>query len=103
MSRVIARSGLARHFGNIALISDDAVILLLSNLYTESVQKGWREPNHISFALWTLFGERVSHPPSLLELSKTYGKQTGEIGMPQTGIVFNGSGSTILLTDWASE
>ncbi len=70
ISRVIARSGLARHFGNIALISDDAVILLLSNLYTESVQKGWREPNLISFALWALFGERVSHPPSRLELAK---------------------------------
>ena len=70
MSRVIARSGLARHFGNIALISDDAVILLLSNLYTESVQKGWREPNHISFALWTLFGGRESHPPKSVGASQ---------------------------------
>ena len=53
MSRVIARSGLARHFGNIALISDDAVIFYCCRTY---ILKAFRKDGGNRTLFLSLYG-----------------------------------------------
>jgi len=62
MLRVIGRSGLARHFRNIALLSDDAGDFNRCRTYMlKAFRKEGGSPKIFLFALWTLFGERVFH------------------------------------------
>jgi len=62
MLRVIGRSGLARHFKNIALISDDAGDFNRCRTYMlKAVREDIRDPTIFLFALWTLFGGQVFH------------------------------------------
>lgn len=62
MLRVIGKSGLARHFRNIALISDDAGDFNRCRTYMlKAFRTDGRNLTIFLFALWTIFGERVFH------------------------------------------